>query len=154
LQFEWLNTLREDWLRTYNISPFGGDKREGAGVENYFFNILLSFLAELAMQARGQPGNFAARCITMHRAAGDRPVQHRGGLLQGFSRFGFIARSDCLGRGFGECASASLYDPIALCAFKALPMTLLGRRMNWNMRHNQLFVTVRMRQGNTLCALG
>jgi hypothetical protein len=35
------NTLRKRWLLTYNISPSGGDKREGAGVENYFFNSLL-----------------------------------------------------------------------------------------------------------------
>jgi hypothetical protein len=35
------NTLRKNWLLTYNISTFGGDKREGAGVENYFFNSLL-----------------------------------------------------------------------------------------------------------------
>src|SRR5208282_820842 len=35
------NTLRKSCPLTYNISPFGGDKREGAGVENYFFNSLL-----------------------------------------------------------------------------------------------------------------
>jgi len=40
--FKPFNTLRENCLLTYNISPFGGDKREGAGVENYFFNSLLS----------------------------------------------------------------------------------------------------------------
>jgi len=41
------NTLRENWLLAYNLSPFGGDKREGAGVENYFFNRLLSRPAAL-----------------------------------------------------------------------------------------------------------
>src|SRR5208283_3964707 len=39
--FECFNILRKSCLLTYNISPFGGDKREGAGVENYFFNSLL-----------------------------------------------------------------------------------------------------------------
>jgi hypothetical protein len=39
--FKLFNTLRENCLLTYNISPFGEDKREGAGVENYFFNSLL-----------------------------------------------------------------------------------------------------------------
>ena len=41
------NTLGKNWLPTYNISPFGGDKREGAGVENYFFNSLLRDLAHV-----------------------------------------------------------------------------------------------------------
>ena len=40
--FKCFNILRKSCLLTYNISPFGGDKREGAGVENYFFNSLLS----------------------------------------------------------------------------------------------------------------
>ncbi len=40
--FKPFNTLRKRWLHTYNISPFGGDKREGACVENYFFNRLLA----------------------------------------------------------------------------------------------------------------
>jgi hypothetical protein len=40
-EFDRFNTLRENWLLTYNISPYGGDQREGAGVENYFFNRLL-----------------------------------------------------------------------------------------------------------------
>jgi hypothetical protein len=31
-----------------------------------------------------------------------------------------------------------------------LPMTLLGRRVNGNMRHNQSCVTVRDRRSNTL----
>jgi phosphoadenosine phosphosulfate reductase len=39
--FKRFNTLRRGCLLTFNISPFGGDEREGAGVENYFFNSLL-----------------------------------------------------------------------------------------------------------------
>jgi hypothetical protein len=36
-----INILGKRCLLTYNISPFGGDKREGTSVENYFFNRLL-----------------------------------------------------------------------------------------------------------------
>jgi hypothetical protein len=40
--FKRFNTLRENCLLTFNISRSGGDKREGADVENYFFNGMLS----------------------------------------------------------------------------------------------------------------
>ncbi len=44
--FKPFTTLRENCLLTYHISPFGGDEREGAGVENYFFNSLLEFFLD------------------------------------------------------------------------------------------------------------
>src|SRR5208337_1509456 len=82
------------------------------------------------MQAGGQPCNFAAHRVAMHRAAADRLVQHLGGRL---------------GQRAGTCPD----DAVALGALDALPMTLLGRWMNWNMRHNQSFLTVRAPRSNT-----
>ncbi len=36
-----LNTLRENLLLSLSFSPFGRDRREGAGCENSYFNSLL-----------------------------------------------------------------------------------------------------------------
>ena len=103
------------------------------------------------MQAGGQPSDFAPHCIAMHRAAADRLVEHLGRLLERFARRGLVAaRRDSFRRGLGQRAGTCANDAVALGALKTLPMTLLGRRVNGNMRHNQSCVTVRERRSNTL----
>ena len=103
------------------------------------------------MQAGGQPRDLAPHRIAMHRAAADRLVQHLGCLLQRFARLGFVgARRDSFRRRLGQRAGTGPHDAVALGALKTLPMTLLGRRVNGNMRHNQSCVTVRGGRGNTL----
>ena len=102
------------------------------------------------MQAGGQPRNFAAHRIAMHRAAADRLVQHLGGLLERFLRLRFVgAGGDSFRSGLGQRAGTCADDAVALGALEILPMTLLGRRMNGNMRHNQSFLTARERRSNT-----
>src|SRR5208283_2117883 len=102
------------------------------------------------MQARGEPRNFAADRIAMHRAAANRLVQHLGGLLERFARRGFVAaRRDSFRRRLGQRAGTCPDDAVALGALETLAMALLGRWMNWNMRHNQLFLTVREPRSNT-----
>src|SRR5208337_4932406 len=102
------------------------------------------------MQAGGQPCNLAAHRVAMHRAAADRLVQHLGGLLERFARLGFVAaRRDGFRCRLGQRAGTCPDDAVALGALDALPMALLGRRMNWNMRHNQTFLTVREARSNT-----
>src|SRR6266481_3361377 len=102
------------------------------------------------MQADGQPRNFAPHRIAMHRAAGDRLVQHLGRLLERLLRLRLVgARSDSFRSGLGQRAGTCANDAVALSALKTLPMTFLGRRMNGNMRHNQSFLTVREGGSNT-----
>src|SRR5208282_1093307 len=50
-----------------------------------------------------------------------------------------------LGQGAGTCPD----DAVTLGALETLPMALLGRWMNWNMRHNQSYLTARERRSNT-----
>src|SRR6202030_2737646 len=67
------NILRKRCLLTFNISPFGGDKREGAGVENYFFNSLL-FVVEIE----------AVLVLVIAEQLGiEPPSNHRGKLTLG-----------------------------------------------------------------------
>src|SRR5271154_526239 len=106
------------------------------------------------MQAGGQPRDFTPHGIAMHRAAADRLVQHPGGLLERFIRFGLVgAGGDSFRGGLGQRAGTCADDAVALGAFKTLPMTLLGRWMNWDMRHNQLFVTARGGGGNMVASI-
>src|SRR5271163_1487731 len=102
------------------------------------------------MQAGGEPRNFAAHGIAMKRAAADSLVQNLGGLLERLARLGFVgARGDRFRRGLGQAAGTGPDDAVALGAFETLPMTLLGRWMNWNMRHNQSYLTVRGREASS-----
>src|SRR5579862_4440981 len=102
------------------------------------------------MQARRQARNFALDRIAMHRAAADRLVQDLGGLRERCARRGFVsARGDRLRRGLGRCAGACPDDAIALSALEVLPMALLRRWVNGNMRHNQSSLTARERWSNT-----
>src|SRR5277367_6806143 len=101
------------------------------------------------MQAGRQPRNFAAHGIAMQGAAADSLVQNLGGLLQRLARLRFVgARGDRFRRGLGQRAGSGPDDAVALGAFETFPMTLLGRWMNWNMRHNQPNLTVRVHGGN------
>src|SRR5580658_5857434 len=101
------------------------------------------------MQAGGQPRNFAAHGVAMQGAAADRLVQHLGRLLERLARLRFVgARGDRFRRGLGQATGTRPDDAVALGAFETLPMTLLGRWMNWNMRHNHSYLTVRARRSN------
>lgn len=107
------------------------------------------------MQAGGQPRNFAAHGIPMQRAAADSLVQNLGGLLERLARLGFVAaRGDRFRRRLGQGAGTRPDDAVALGAFETLPMTLLGRWMNWNMRHNQPNITVHARRSNRAVTSG
>ena len=103
------------------------------------------------MQAGGQPRDLPTHSIAMHRAAADRLVQHLGRLLERLLRFRLVgAGGDSFRCGLGQRAGTCANDAVALGALKTLPMTLLGRRVNGNMRHNQSCVTVRGGRSNTL----
>src|SRR5271156_3581766 len=105
------------------------------------------------MQAGGEPRNFAEHGIAMKRAAADSLVQNLGGLLERLARLGFVgACRDRFRRRLGEAAGTGPDDAVALGAFETLPMTLLGRWMNWNMRHNQPNITVHDRRSNRAVA--
>src|ERR1700722_12646024 len=102
------------------------------------------------MQASGQPRDFPTHRIAMHRAAADRLVQHLGRLLERLLRLRLVvAGGDGFRCGLGQRAGTCANDAVALGAFKTLPMTLLGRRVNGNMRHNQSCVTVREGRSNS-----
>ena len=94
------------------------------------------------MQARRQARDFAPHGVAMHRAAIDRFVKHLGRLLQRFARRRFVGacRDSFRGR-LREATSPRLDGAVALGAFETLPMTLFGRWVNRNMRHNPSFVT-------------
>src|SRR5208282_5103013 len=130
--------------------PIAARSDEHARLGTVAPNGRLRFLAKLAMQAGGQPCNFAADRIAMHRAAADRLVQHLGGLLERFARLGLVAaRRDSFRRRLGQGAGTCPDDAVTLGALETLPMALLGRWMNWNMRHNQSYLTACERRSNT-----
>jgi hypothetical protein len=107
------------------------------------------------MQAGGQPRNFAAHGIAMQGAAADSLVENLGGLLERLARLGFVgAGGDRFRRSLGQAAGTGPDDAVALGAFETLPMTLLGRWMNWDMRHNQPNITVHARRSNRAIASG
>src|SRR5271154_1491136 len=102
------------------------------------------------MQAGRQPRDFAPHRVAMHRAAADRLVKHLGRQLERFLGLRFVgARRDSFRGGLGQRAGTCPNNAVALSALETLPMTLLGRRMNWNMRHNQSVVTVDEHRGNS-----
>ena len=107
------------------------------------------------MQARRQARDFAPHGITMHRAAVDRLVEHLSRLLKRFARRRLISagRDSFRGR-LREAASPRPDRAVALGAFETLPMTLFGRWVNRNMRHNQPLVTAQASRSKPAIAHG
>src|SRR5260370_41829415 len=94
------------------------------------------------MQARRQARDFARHGVAMHRAAVDRFVEHLGRELQRLARRRLVgAGRDSFRGSLGEATRPRLDRAVALGAFETLPMTLFGRWVNRNMRHNQSYVT-------------
>src|SRR5438105_3170185 len=103
------------------------------------------------MQARRQSRDFASHGIAMHRAAVDRFVEHLGRQLQRFARLRLVgAGCDCFRGGLGEATSPRPDRAITLGAFETLPMTLFGRWVNRNMRHNQPYLAAPEPRSNTI----
>src|SRR6266404_5425554 len=103
------------------------------------------------MQARRQARDFASHGIAMHRAAVDRFVEHLGRELQRFARRRFVsAGRDSFRGSLGEATRPRLDRAVALGAFDTLPMTLFGRWVNRNMRHNQSYLTALESRSNTI----
>src|SRR5712692_2265082 len=101
------------------------------------------------MQARGKPRNFAPHRVAMQGAAVDRFVKHARRLLQRFARLRFVsAGGDCFRGSFSERAGPRPDRAVALGAFETLPMTLFGRWVNGNMRHNQSYLTAQAVRSN------
>jgi hypothetical protein len=96
-----------------------------------------------------QASDFARNRILTQGALAGGLVEHLHRLLQRGCGDFLIAASDCFDRIFRCGANTSLDGPVALLALQALTMALLGRRMNWNMRHKQLYLTVRASPINT-----
>ena len=78
----------------------------------------------------------------MERALAGGLVQDLHRLLQRGCSGLLVAPLNRLNRILGGSANARLDRTIALLALQALTMALLGRRMNWNMRHKQSYLTV------------
>src|SRR5690349_7021274 len=87
----------------------------------------------------------------MHRAAVDRFVEHLGSELQRFARLRLVGAGRDSFR--GSLCQATRPRPdraVALGAFETLPMTLFGRWVNRNMRHNQSYLTAPAVRSNTI----
>ena len=85
----------------------------------------------------GKPGDFARRGVFRHRALGRGFVERFHRLAQGGFGGLRVASRDRFLSVLGGRAHARFDRPVARLALEALAMTLAGRRMVWNMRHNQ-----------------
>lgn len=88
------------------------------------------------VKARAQPCDLAPRRIAMQRALALGLLQRSRGSLELCGAIGSVSAGNSLGRELHGIAHLRFYRVVALGAFKVLAVALLGRRMNWNMRHD------------------
>ena len=85
----------------------------------------------------GKPGDFARRGVFRHRALGRGFVERFHRLAQGGFGGLRVASGDRFLGVFGGGTHTRFDRTVARLALEVLAMALAGRRMVWNMRHNQ-----------------